>query len=356
MKIAIMTLPLWNNYGGILQAYGLQNILIKLGFECEILNLDISNSYFSVDFLKFIVLKILHPNRYKNHTFKLRQFLDCKEFIKNNMLLTKKITNSKKLKFVFENGNFDAIILGSDQVFRPSYFAKFSNDFSLGFVKDSVIKIAYGASFGDDKFNNCNLKKEIHIKNLSKFKAISLREKNGIKICKKEFNLEAKHVLDPTLLAQKEIFEDVAKKDFLDLNGKILAYILDQNTKKDEILNETSKKYGKKIFKISENSNRVKITQWINAFKSADFIITDSFHGCIFSIIFNKDFFVFINENRGKDRFYSLFEMFDLKDRVIHTPKDINLNNKISWQDVKTKLEILRKYSTNFLISNLKEI
>lgn len=355
MKIAIMTLPLWNNYGGILQAYALQKTLIDLGHKCEILHLDITNSYFSMDFYRFIKLKIKDPQTYKDYTFKLRQFKDCKNFIKTNLITTRKIKDPQELKDVFISGNYSAIVLGSDQVFRPSYFIKFLNDFSLGFVSGNVIKLAYAASFGGDKFDNYDLDINIHKANLAKFKAISVREKSGVEICKKEFNLEATHVLDPTLLAKKEIFENVIDKDFDATKGKILVYILDENAHKLDILNDASKKYNKDIFKISEKSNRVKITQWISAFKNADFIITDSFHGCVFSIIFQKDFFVFINESRGSERFYSLFEMFGLSKRIINQKDDINLDKKISWQDVENHLQSWKKHSLDFLVSNLKE-
>ncbi|CZE47028.1 polysaccharide pyruvyl transferase family protein [Campylobacter geochelonis] len=362
MKVGIFTLPLVNNYGGILQAYALNKALKNLGFETILINISIENSTkkLSKNYLKFLIAKYLlfFMKKYQNINFTAyKHHKDCKEFIKNEINpKTKKITTSKELLKFFKIKQFDACVLGSDQVFRPSYFVGFSEDFSLGFLNDDVIKIAYAASFGGEEFAGGVKNLERHIQNLAKFKAISVREKNGVKICNDVFKQNAVHVLDPTLLVDKSEFDILIKFGKSLADDKILTYILDKNKEKDEIIEKCSKNLATEIYAIDDdlNGNKVSVYEWVRAFSRAKMIITDSFHGCVFSIIFNKPFFVFINENRGNQRFYSLLEMFDIKDRIIKTIDDINLDNTINWQRVNEILKERREFSKEFLMQNLK--
>ncbi|NLY04155.1 MAG: polysaccharide pyruvyl transferase family protein [Campylobacter sp.] len=351
MKIAIFTIPLHNNYGGILQGYALNYYLNSKGFDAYTLNFKIAkNSKLSLAYLRFLAAKIVKFNKYKGVKFSNIQETSCKEFIQQNIKLTREIHSSMELKEVFKEEKFDACIVGSDQVFRPEYLGEWKDDFSLGFVGDECIKLSYAASFGRSEFRGENL--ELHRENLAKFRAVLVREIGAVKICKDLFSIKATHVLDPTLLVDKSVFECVRDESFLKSRGKILAYILDKTPEKSEKLAQISAKFGKEILEINDTENRVGVGEWISAFKEADMVITDSFHGCVFSIIFEKEFYCFINENRGTDRFYSLFEMFDLEDRILGEKENFK---SIDYEKVSKNLNNMREKSINFLTLNLKK-
>lgn len=353
MKTAIFTLPLINNYGGILQAYALQNVLFELGIDNKVLNLRTKEaSFFSINYAKFLIAKTF-ISRYKNAKFEiLRHDLDARKFIEKNIVLTDEIYGFSDLKRVCKDEKFDAFVLGSDQVFNQGNFMNFGEYFSLGFIQNAV-KIAYAASFGGEFKGWKNL--STHRENLAKFSAISVREQNAIKICKEILNLKADFVLDPTLLARREIYDKFCTNldESSSQNTKIFAYILDPNEKTTQILDNASQKSGCKIAQVNDRANRLKIEEWLSAIKSAKFIITDSFHGCVFSIIFGKPFFAIINEARGNARFHSLFNMLNLDNRVI---KDVNfkLNLVMNYDEIYKILDEKSKFSIDFLKQNLK--
>lgn len=428
MKVAIFTLPLVNNYGGILQAYALQRALESYGFEAPVVNLKIrQRGLFSRDYLKFLLAKLIYFKKYKNAEFStLHYYADTQRFIAQNIETTREIYSPAALKRLFEQEKFGACVLGSDQVFNPPYFDAFENDFSLGFAPQECIKIAYAASFGGESFKGAR-DLELHKANLAKFKAISVRERNGTALCESVFGISgAAFVLDPTLLAGREVFEkfispavnsvkpgaaelaqsgagraetggeqiaicaalqetkaaktdaaaqnlngavaDIADTAFSAQNtgenavcaanaaqkGQIFAYILDQNERKSEILKSVSEREGLGVREVNDKANRVSIEEWLSLIAGARLVITDSFHGCAFSILFNKPFFAFINENRGSSRFYSLFESFELQDRVIKSASDVSLSKQVDWARVNEILSRRREASREFLISNLR--
>ena len=422
MKVAIFTLPLVNNYGGILQAYALQRALESYGFDAPVVNLKIrQRGFFSRDYLKFLLAKLIYFKKYKNAEFStLRYYTDTQRFIAQNIETTREIYSPAALKRLFEQEKFGACVLGSDQVFNPPYFDAFENDFSLGFAPQSCIKIAYAASFGGKSFKGTR-DLELHKANLAKFKAISVRERGATALCESVFGISgAAFVLDPTLLAGREVFEkfissaansvkagaaELAQSDAgraetggeqiaicaasqetkaakigaaaQNLNGtaadiadtafsaqdacenaaqkgQIFAYILDQNERKSEILKSVSEREGLGVREVNDKANRVSIEEWLSLIAGAQLVITDSFHGCAFSILFNKPFFAFINENRGSSRFYSLFESFELQDRVIKSASDVSLSKQVDWARVNEILSRRREASREFLISNLR--
>ena len=421
MKVAIFTLPLVNNYGGILQAYALQRALESYGFEAPVVNLKIrQRGLFSRDYLKFLLAKLIYFKKYKNAEFStLRYYADTQRFIAQNIETTREIYSPAALKRLFEQEKFGACVLGSDQVFNPPYFDAFENDFSLGFAPQECIKIAYAASFGGESFKGAR-DLELHKANLAKFKAISVRERGATALCESVFGISgAAFVLDPTLLAGREVFEkfilpageassvkpgavefaqsdagrtkadgvqnaakaggtaaqnlngtaaDIADTAFSAKNtgenavraanaaqkGQIFAYILDQNERKSEILKSVSEREGLGVREVNDKANRVSIEKWLSLITGAQLVITDSFHGCAFSILFNKPFFAFINENRGSSRFYSLFESFELQDRVIKSASDVSLSKQVDWARVNEILSRRREASREFLISNLR--
>ncbi|MDA3071264.1 polysaccharide pyruvyl transferase family protein [Campylobacter sp. VBCF_03 NA9] len=349
MKIAIFTLPLINNYGGILQAYAMQEALKSFGYEAKIFRLKNRRKYISMAFCKFLAAKIIKFKKYKNIKFQPVYLADTAKFISNNLNLTDDILELSNFNNVLEKEQFDAIVLGSDQVLRPRYWAFDDYETCLLQCDDKFKKIIYAGSFGSKQAENLEKLKSV----FDKFKVVSVREKSGVELCKKHFGVEAKWVLDPTLLADKQIYEKFLCETKAE--NKIFAYILDSNEKTSQILREVSKRENLGVCEVNDKANRISIEKWISSIAKAKFVITDSFHGCVFSIIFNKPFFAFVNEARGNARLESLFEMFELSGRIINSSGDINLDKKIDYERVNQILLEQKEFSKNFIISNLEK-
>lgn len=350
MKIAILTLPLINNYGGILQAYAMQEALKELGFEAKILRLIARHKTFSIAYCKFLIAKIIKFKKYKNVQFQPAYLIclkDTLKFVSKNLNPTKSIFNENDFIKVLKNEKFDGIVLGSDQVLRPKFWGFKDYEKCILGLNDDLKKIIYAGSFGSKEAENLEKLKSV----FDKFKVVSVREKSGVELCKKHFGVEAKWVLDPTLLADKKIYEKFLSQT--EAENKIFAYILDSNEKTSQILREVSERENLGVCEVNDNANRISIEKWISSIAKAKFVITDSFHGCVFSIIFNKPFFAFINENRGNARLESLFEIFELKDRIINSSDDINLDKKIDYERVNQILLEQKEFAKNFIISNL---
>ena len=377
-KIAILTLPLHSNYGGLLQAYALQKALISLGHETLLINNDVSN----------------YPNWRKRISFakqKVFQLIMGGAVIRPDLTSkrNKKIIGQHSAKFVaryihktnlvpaifnFEDVkayNFEGYVVGSDQVWRPNYTPSILNYF-YDFLEpiSSIKKISYAASFGVDHWQYSSQETENCAKLAKMFDAVSVREDSGISLCQEKLGVDAVRVLDPTLLINKRDYEDLVEKAQLTKpKGRLFTYILDRSV--DNIdMEEKAAKYlntnhytampRKDMQNLSaENINEFifpPVEEWINGFMSADYIITDSFHGTLFSIIFNKKFISIGNKRRGLSRFTSILKQLGLENRLLLDVSDFSpelLNEDIDWDSVNIKLEVERKESIEFLKNNL---
>ncbi|EHH2567856.1 polysaccharide pyruvyl transferase family protein [Vibrio parahaemolyticus] len=352
MKVAVITFPLINNYGGIIQAYALMETLKELGHEPTLINLKTEG--YSKALAKFLIKKYVFffSGKYKNAKL-IKKSQSLQRFIHEAITpLSSGIKNSQELKDFFDNNKFDACIVGSDQVFSKMGYTNFENDYSLGFITDDTIKISYAASFGGNDFQGDNV--EFHEQNLKKFKCISVREESAISVCLDRFNADAVHVLDPTMLVDKTKYVAFIERTNQSEKGKVFAYILDSTPVINNIINEFALNKSFEIKEINDGNGSKKIAsmeEWLGEIYNAEYVITDSFHGCVFCIIFNKPFSCVVNNQRGADRFYSLLRMFDLESRIF----DGNVNDApIDWESVNKKLEKNKLMSLGFLKSSLK--
>ena len=345
MRIGILTLPLHTNYGGILQAYALQTVLERMGHNVYVIN---KSPYKKKPLLKELFrritdrirgkksLGILHEFKYNRRARQLNKYTS--KFIINNI----KQYICKDISSDINEDTFDIIIVGSDQIWRPEYIKNSGYGISgvfLGFTKEWNIKrISYAASFGTDSPAFSESEKDSCRKMLGRFSALSLREYSGINIMKHYFNLDAVCVLDPTMLLDRDDYLSLIKNSKIK-DDVLFSYILDP----DEILLNNIRKLanvnGLFSVVISDNhalrkkSPQLPVESWLYNILNSKVIITDSFHGCVFSIIFNKPFWVLCNHNRGNARFDSLLNLYKLQDRII-TQQDIlniDLDNNIDW-------------------------
>jgi polysaccharide pyruvyl transferase WcaK-like protein len=263
--------------------------------------------------------------------------------------------------------NFDAYIVGSDQVWRPRYSPCITNYF-LDFIENtnSYKKIAYAASFGVDNWEFTSKQTKQCSSLAKKFDAIFVREHNGIHLCSKFLGVNAVHVLDPTMLLDKDDYIQLVKSENeIESSGNLMIYILDSSEGKQKIIETVSKELSLIPFSIlpnkrftEESQNEIdhcvipSVTSWLRGFMDANFVITDSFHGCIFSIIFNKPFIAIGNKERGLTRFISLLNLFELEDRLIILPEELSkekLNKVINFERVNQILNTSQHTSFDFL-------
>ena len=367
MKIAIMTQPLGKNYGGIMQAWALQQLLKEAGHEPVTIDRQADAkgpAYHAARFGYRALQKVLGKRKGPiNFEFHLPIILrQTNDFIEQNLNLSEALNSTAKLKAHFEREQYDVVIVGSDQTWRPCYSPNIAN-FFLDFLQGSDIKrIAYASSFGVDEWEFTK-EQTLRCAALAKqFDAISVREKSGVVLCRDYLGVEATHVLDPTLLLERSSYEALYKNKKLPTRKGIYTYILDQANWKSQVV-ETAKK----ILQEPQYSNQPKadlsllasddlgdykmpsIEGWLKGFADANFVITDSFHGTVLSIIFNKPFISLINRQRGASRFYSIADELALQDRIIDRYSEAVvkalLEKNVNYCDVNISLNALRNKS-----------
>lgn len=362
MKIALLTYNLGQNYGGILQAYALMETLKKLNHEPELLY--IKTKFYNSSF-KDLIKKYLLSNftdKYNNYIYEDLIYKNMFHFIDKYINPKTEPLKEEKDFFNVTKNKYDAYIVGSDQVWRARMF-KYIDCAFFGFVKsNNPIFLSYAASFGTDKWEYTKEETKKYKNQIQRFKGVSIREESGIELCKTYFCKDAIHVLDPTMLLSANDYRSlIMKENEPKHEGELLNYILDYTEDKSKLINIISKELNLKSFKINakeKNGKQLKdmiyptVTSWIRGFDDAKYVVTDSFHGCVFSIIFNKPFIVYGNEKRGMARFESLLKMFGLEDRLILNIDKIDLNiikNEFDWNKVNLKLEDYYKNSIDYL-------
>lgn len=382
MKIGILTQPLLNNYGGLLQNYALQQVLKGTGHE--VITIDqgvpkIDKGY--KERLYEWILSTLKPEKYSRPKYLPTESELTIIRKETNRFIEKYITHTTQMMsyddFYNEarNGHYDAFIVGSDQCWRPC-FNPFLTSMFLDFVKDDkdVKKIAYAASLGTDTWDIDDETTPLCASLAKEFDLISVREKNAVELCNKYLGVKAYHVLDPTMLLSKSDYKGIIEEEREEPHaGTLFYYILDPSSRKMDFINKIAKKHNLKPFTVMpkyQAENRTKkdvkkriedcvfpsVTSWLRAFEDAKMVIADSFHGTVFSIIFNKPFWVIGNESRGNSRFDSLLCSFNLENRFVGaTQYNDNLaEDEIEWTAVNTVLQDKRTESLELLFNHLK--
>lgn len=372
MRIGILTLPFNNNYGGYLQAYALMTVLKQMGHEVELINrrsnrisLSVQIRYFIKTLIKMVLglehgSLILDIEKEHNKRGKLIiPFVDKNIYPKTKSLFsTKDLTDECK-------DRYDAIIVGSDQVWRPDYVPNIEN-FFLDFMKHySVKRISYAASFGvcHPKYSKGQIMQCGKL--LSMFDDVSVREESGANVMK-DFGWHTKKklavVLDPTMLLDKSYYETLI------INNRspekyVFTYVLDESQEAQAIVNiavSTLNCTEKCIIDTKKwkypDYRMPSIEEWLWGICNAEFVVTDSFHGTAFSIIFNKPFLVYENKGRGADRFHTLLCHFGLENRIVSDIADVDriIRQSINWNHVNDRLKEEKEKSVGFISRALR--
>lgn len=365
MKIGILTFHKAKNYGAVLQTFALQRTLKSLGVDAYIIN-----RYSGYKTLIHQIYFTFHPS----FIFQRSLWILFDHFSRKYLVpQTKKYKTNKSLKNFEKNENLDVVVVGSDQVWRME-FSNIGYNYFFDFIKGNDIrKISYAASFGKDKWNESE-EVTIHVKQLLKdFNSISVREKSGVNICSEIFNIKATQVLDPTLLLKKEDYDSILLKNYpVRLNNTIVSYILGNNQESLRYCNSFAKNNDldfhdlyciypiNKIFSTSDYGKmrllHITVPKWLDEIRNAKYVITNSFHATVFSILFSKQFIVVDHTSGGTDRITSLLESLGLQDRFVLNITDISLmlfQEKIDYDSVNLKLETERTRSILFLRQSL---
>lgn len=372
MKVAILTIRIHSNFGYIMQLYALQKAIEKNGHDAYTIHLRLKPKsikqrirYFAkVLVSKYLLLRSEIPIR-KFPTSRQMDLMDANtwDFINRHCKLTKYIPSVDKLSELAKE--YDMFVVGSDQVWRRLYSIDIPS-FFFSFLPDEKKRIAYAASFGisendygEELTQTCK-----HL--LSKFSAVGVREKTAVKMCDQVFGVKAEQVLDPTLLLTKEDYIQLIEADKIGdvpTTPFLLLYVIDTTSEKTEIAQKMAIEKGLEVYKIKPSdfkdvgSRHINdciyphISTWLYAFSHASYIITDSFHGTVFSITFEKPFMTFGNVSRGLDRMVSLLDICNLKERLY---SDSFIDKEIDYNIVCEKLKEEREKSLFFLASNIQ--
>lgn len=368
MRIGILTHYIHYGYGGVMQNYALQSVLRSLNHEPITLRCawgkktglftSIKNRF---SLLAHALLKVDTKSITKMQDAFISK--EVEPFINRYIKITPAIDSAKAFFNAAVRENCEALIVGSDQVWR--YGFSYLEECYLNFAQDlGVKKIAYATSFAVDEWE---YDRELTLKcsNLAKqFDAISVREQGAMRLCKDFLGVESELVLDPTMLLPREdyirLFEEAGERKS---EGNLFSYILDKNPNKETVINEIAQRLNKRryecmpeyetsylnIIRHPQESVYPPVTKWLRSFYDADCVITDSFHGTVFSIIFNKPFYVLVNNARGAARFSSLLGLFGLEHRMISSLDGDVLTRPIDWERVNLLLDEMKKRSLGFL-------
>ena len=267
--------------------------------------------------------------------------------------------------------DIDAIIVGSDQVWRHYYFTLsykcgIENAFLKFCEKEKLKRVAYAASFGNDVWEYSKEETKECARLLRRFDAVSVREISAVGFCQNMLGRkDAQQVLDPTMLLSKDEYIKIIENNKPNKSpGNLMCYILDETEEKKTLVDIIANGRQLMVFRVGSkvedqkatNTERIQppLEEWLQGFVDASFVVTDSFHACVFSILFNKPFVVIGNKFRGMSRFYSLLEMFSLSKNLILDVDEYDETYDYKVSDfAKENLFFLRNKSLSFLSQSL---
>lgn len=379
MKLAILTQPLSSNYGGILQCYALQTTLNRLGHSVVVLNRIKPLApwwknclSFAKRCWKYYVAGSLRYSPFLRYTTQSWNTVirNMTAFITRHIQTTPPIYTTKALRQSVLSLHIEGIVYGSDQVWRPCYSPDIRNFFGSFLTADDRIRqIAYAASFGVDRCEFSPDQLQACSALVHRFEAVSVREDSGIALCRDCFGIEACQMIDPALLLQAEDYiRLIEQADTKPSGGDLLVFVLDRSEEKRAVAEAVAESENLHLWEIGPRFNEltlslddrilIPVEQWLRGFREAKMVVTDSFHGCIFSILFSKPFIAIGNASRGMTRFTSLLKLFDLEDRLIHSLEEFRsrqqaLSAPIDYTMVHARLQHYREVALDFLKRNL---
>lgn len=326
-KIGMMTFPNSTSFGASLQMFALYTTIHKLGYDVEVINYINSHmenrkhvpsaSAQTKHTIGTVVNNWLCQNPKQNA---FRKFEKQMHFYPNNIIRT-----SKELSALSDR--YSHVIVGSDQVWNP-LITNFDTGYLLDFCGKDTKRVAYAPSFGvsslDDQY------REAYIRGLLRFDALSAREIRGQELISELIGEDSQLVLDPSMLMTKNEWMKIIHKCKYSSNGYIVRFLLNKSQQNDRFVEELSKKKGLPVYEIGGNfltnfrhknmrySGVIGPAEWLDIINNANCVVTDSFHGTAFSILFEKELYVSLVSSTNS-RLVTLLDNFNLTNRVINS-------------------------------------
>lgn len=378
-KIAIIS-AINTNYGTLLQAYATQQELQKLDFKTDIFYYTsnpvkqfyrVLNFPFLITKLKAmnvrLISKLKYPEIYKNLEIREEAFM---EFRLNKLTITPKIRSKEEL--IQRVKEYDGVVLGSDQVWNPQNMEM--DYYTLNFVPDYIPKITYAPSFGVSEIPQRQKKKTTAY--LSRIQHISVRELAGSKIVKELIGRDVPTVCDPTALLSREQWDVIKSDKEYSPDKYIFCYFLGGNMQYRDFANKVSKITGYKLVAIQHMDEFVKGDlkfadikpydvgpgDFLNLVANAEMVLTDSFHGTMFSVYYHTPFFTFNfdvqgSKNSVNSRIDSIMKLLDIGDRRLNGTENVSecLKKEIDWEPLQSRLDCFRMESEGYLVNALRD-
>ncbi len=343
MRIALLTYFAADNYGATLQAYATIKAFEREGHKVELVNYVIPEPENPL-FKKILLL----PKYLKFNSFR-------KKYFKN---ITKKYNNLEDLRN--DPPRADCYLVGSDQTWNPEISKHMAKGFFLDFGSKDIFKVTYATSFGKEKWEDTEWINSKETKELlNQFDLISIRETSGLNILNDYFSIKnVTNVIDPVLLFEN--YNDLTGN--VKENNKIIAYKLINSEAFYNICRKTGKYFSTRVQSIGSIRKIDGIdcnypespTEWIKCIAGAKYVITDSFHGAVFSILYRRQFVICASDPKRITRIKSLLDILGIEGRILTENDDAEkyyklLSTPIDYDTVHLKLKRLREESINYI-------
>lgn len=330
------------NYGAALTSYALYSAIETLGYRP-------------------ILLDISKPLARWNSAIENKLNVD-RQFIYHHCEVSPAYSSSVELRDA--NDLCEGFVIGSDQLWNlwPGQQAAEGSIYFLDFATEEKQKVAYATSFGADEVSCTSDEKTVISCLMQRFDGISVREKSGVQLCRDIFHTDAELVLDPVFLCDAEKYRILSNKGEHAVISPgerfITAYILQYTKEKEEYIQQLAQKLECKIVLIldlnpNNRSNQwtlpismdISVEDWLYYIANAEMVLTDSYHGMCFSIIFQQNFVV-LPPRDGFERFHTLASLLDIEDRIIFDMKEI-LTNEYLLDTIDYSGDVLRSKIEN---------
>ena len=316
------------NYGSMLTAYALQEILIDMGLFAKVLN------------------HARVPVKWSEDSF-------ARRFSQEYLNLTERCESEND--FIKLNDKTDLFIIGSDQMWRTKYWKEKVDKVLLSFADSSKTRIACAISFGVDYFEGTEAEKAIFAREVKKYGLITTREDTGVAICKREFGVEASWILDPVFIISPRRWHELADKSHIDCSGKLVYYGWNNFDESINRLRECANRFNCSEIVNITNRNYL-VEDWLAAIRSAKLVVSDSFHGICFAVIFERQF-ICIND-LGQGRFNSLKRLLGIGKNIVNSISeasnvqsvvfDVDRTQQILASERSSSYDLLRKKLLSF--------
>lgn len=370
-SIGIITIHKINNYGSVFQAYALQKACESLGYNVEIIDYNYPNDFHTPN--KYAIQEDSQPNepRWIKLLYALeliKQHKGIRNFVsKYEHLSLKQYNHPSDLET--NTPHYNIYVTGSDQLWNPRH-CNGDPAFMLHFAPDNALKISYASSVGTDTIPE-DLKPQ-YKKLLSRYAHISVRENSGAELIRNLVNKKATIVLDPTLLLNREQWNQIANPKRLFKKKYILCYFLNYTFNAfpyvDKLAEHMQRETGYEIVRVARPPHKLGLSHthyrvgaspedFLALVRDAEMILTTSFHGTAFAVNYGKPVVTVVQDRNASDsRQVSLMHNLGLDNQILSIKDKMPELSRFAYDEKleQERLETLRQFSMNYLKTALK--